>query len=305
MRSSLSRATALVLATALCAPGMAVAQQSEPAESSSAALTGAWEGWARLTNDWPGLACRYTGGADAVSVRMEIGAQGGQLTGSIAIDLPAEPASGCPPLRKRYSLRDATQAAGTLAFTDSGGNEWNLSARRGGRVLNGLMAWRAGGPEQPLAEGFTAQGGVRPLSRLSGEVRLTRPGAAEPEETAAAPAAETAAPQKKAGGGSHLKNFGLILGANVVGLGALYAANKLGKGSSESGVVTCSPRVCIVGAPNAPCFCEGNVVSGASCGTTTGGAPIGAPCDGKSVPCQAGLSCNGNVCEDRFGRCLY
>jgi hypothetical protein len=97
----------------------------------------------------------------------------------------------------------------------------------------------------------------------------------------------------------------IIIGANVVGLGLLYGVNKLGKGSSESGVVTCSPRTCIVGAINEPCYCEGNVLSGASCGTTTTGAPLGSPCDGKSVPCQAGLSCNSGICEDRFGRCPY
>ena len=56
---------------------------------------------------------------------------------------------------------------------------------------------------------------------------------------------------------------------------------------------------------NDPCFCEGNVVSGASCGTTSGGAPIGAPCDGSDVPCQASLSCNSGICEDRFGRCPF
>jgi hypothetical protein len=64
--------------------------------------------------------------------------------------------------------------------------------------------------------------------------------------------------------------------------------------------------VCIVGATiNDPCFCEGNVVSNASCGTTEGGAPINAPCDGKGVPCQSGLSCNSGVCQDRDGRCPF
>ena len=101
-------------------------------------------------------------------------------------------------------------------------------------------------------------------------------------------------------------NLGLVIGANVVALGLLYGANKLGKGSSDSGVLTCSPRVCIVGATiNDPCFCEGNVVSGASCGTTVGGAPIDAPCDGRSVPCRATLSCNSGICEDRDGRCQF
>jgi hypothetical protein len=107
------------------------------------------------------------------------------------------------------------------------------------------------------------------------------------------------------GAGKQAGNIIAIIGANVVGLGLVYGANKLGQGSSETGGVTCSPRVCIVGAPGAPCFCEGNVLSGGSCGTTTAGAPIGAPCDGTSVPCQAALSCNSGICEDRDGRCPF
>ena len=107
------------------------------------------------------------------------------------------------------------------------------------------------------------------------------------------------------GAGKQAGNVIAIIGANVVGIGLLYGANKLGKGSSESGGITCSPRTCIVGAPGAPCFCESNVLSGAPCGSTAAGAPIGAPCDGKSTPCQSNLSCNSGVCEDRDGRCPY
>jgi hypothetical protein len=107
------------------------------------------------------------------------------------------------------------------------------------------------------------------------------------------------------GAGKQVGHIAAIVGANVVGLGLLYGANKAGKGSSESGVVTCSPRTCIVGAPNEPCFCEGNVLSGASCGTTPAGSPLNAPCEVPNVPCQSGLSCNSGLCEDRFGRCPY
>jgi hypothetical protein len=244
-------------------------------------------------------------------VRLELSVVEGQLQGSVAIDLPAEPASGCPPLRKRYAIAEATQGAGTVSFTDAGGNEWTLSLRRGNAVLQGLLAWRPGGREEPLAEGFTSPDGQRPMTRLNGEVRLQRGGEeAKPEEPAAsapAPGAEGAlGPAPHAGVGRHVSNLGLVIGANVVALGLLYGANKLGQGGSESGVVTCSPRVCIVGASvNDPCFCEGNVVSGVSCGTTVSGAPAGAPCDGRSVPCQSGFSCNSGICEDRFGRCPY
>jgi hypothetical protein len=310
MRSLSRRITAWAVTAALALPaGVGAQEKAAPSGPPDAGPAGSWVGWAKLVNDWPGLACRYEGGPSAETVRLELTADGTNLTGSAAIDLPAEPGSGCPPLRKRFAIAEATQGPGTLSFTDSGGNEWTLAGRRGNTILQGLLTWRSGGPEQPLAEGFARPDGQRPSARLSGEIRLHRGEAGkEAEEVPAEPSAPkggaAAAPQS-AGAGKHVSNLGIVIGANVVGLGLLYGVNKLGKGSSSTGVVTCSPRVCIVGAPNDPCFCEGNVVSGAPCGTTTAGAPIGAPCDGRSVPCQAGLSCNSGLCEDRFGRCSF
>jgi hypothetical protein len=307
MRPRIRRLVARALALAVALPSTAFAQ--EPAPPAVTGVAGSWEGWAKLVNDWPGQTCRYDAGIETVSVRLELAGEGTALKGSVAIDLPAEPASGCPPLRKRYAIPETIQGPGTLCFTDSGGNEWTLAVRRSGTVLQGLLAWRQGGAEQPLAEGFSVPGGQRPAARLSGEVRLRRGGEEAGTEDAAGGAAPAtaepaAAPAAKAGAGTHARNLGIVLGANVVGLGLLYGVNKLGKGSSESGVVTCSPRVCIVGATiNDPCYCEGNVVSGASCGTTDGGAAQNAPCDGVSVPCQSGLSCNSGVCQDRDGRC--
>ncbi len=292
------RLSALVLASALLAPPSGLAQEpaetptTPPAPPAPGSLAGSWEGWAKLTNDWPGLACRYEGGSGATSVRVELGDAEGQLKGSIAIDLPAEAGSGCPPLRKRYAIAETMQGPGTLSFVDSGGNEWTLAVRRGATVLQGMLAWRQGGPEQPLAEGFAGPGEKRPAAHLSGEVRLHR-GAEAAEEPSGAATKEGAAeaPRKKIGAGGHAKNIAIILGANVVGLGLLYGVNKLGKGTSSSGVLTCSPRTCIVGATiNDPCFCEGNVVSGSSCGTTSSGQPLNAPCVVPTQPCQSGLS---------------
>jgi hypothetical protein len=324
---------ALLLAAALAAPTTAVGQQAEPvpvprpvppdAEAvpapepppaaapgeSPAVVGGSWSGWARLDNDWPGLACRYEPAGDEPSVHLELKPAEPGLRGSVAIDIPAAPGSACPPLRKRYTVAEVRMVPGSASFTDSGGNEWTLSARRNGSVLQGTLAWQQGGPDEPLADGFTLPDGIRPLSRLAGEVRLRRDDVpeAEGEEAAAAavPGVEGKPAAEKGGAGTHAGNVAKVIGANVVGLGLLWAANELGQGSSEAGVLTCSPRVCIVGAPNAPCFCEGNVVSGASCGSTTGGVPIGGACDGTTQPCQASLSCNSNVCEDRFGRCPY
>jgi hypothetical protein len=305
MRPLFSRFVALALTAGLAQPGAGFAQEPPAPPAPSAA--GSWEGWAKLTNEWPGQTCRYDGGPGATSVRLELTTVEGLLEGSVAIDLPAEAGSGCPPLRKRYSIAQATQGAGTLSFTDGGGNEWALSLRQRQALLQGLLAWHPGSEEEPLAEGFTIAGGQRPTTRLNGEVRLQRAAEAEAAGAVAAPAAEGGAgPPKHTSAGHHASNAALVIGANVVALGLLYGVNKLGKGSSESGVLTCSPRVCIVGATiNDPCFCEGNVVSGASCGSTKGGAPPGAPCDGKSVPCQATLSCNSGICEDRDGRCQY
>jgi len=304
MRPRSRRLVALALTAALALPPAGFTQEAAAPAGPSAA--GSWEGWAKLTNDWPGQVCRYDGGPGATSVRLELSVVEGQLKGSVAVDLPAEPASGCPPLRKRYAIAEATQGAGTVSFTDAGGHEWALSLRRGNAVLQGLLAWRQGGREEPLAEGFTSPDGQRPTTRLNGEVRLQRGGEGEPAAPPTPAAEGQTGPPPHTSAGQHAGHLGLVIGANVVALGLLYGANKLGKGTSESGVVTCSPRLCIVGAAvNDPCFCEGNLVSGVSCGTTVRGAPQGAPCDGRSVPCEASLSCNSGICEDRFGRCPY
>jgi hypothetical protein len=311
------RPLALLLAALVATPHVAraggpQAPAAQPPAAEPAGSAGSWEGWAKLTNDWPGQSCRYEGNASASSVQLALTSEAGKLRGSVAIDLPAEQGSACPPLRKRYAIEEVAAGPTTVSFTDSGGNEWTLAVRRAGLVLQGLLAWREGGPDQPLAEGFARPDGLRPLTRLSGEVRLSRADAGEPEAGGQAPAATSAsepgaAPRPKAGAGTHAKHVAIFLGANVVGLGLLYGVNKIGKGSASSGVLTCSPRVCIVGAPGAPCFCEGNVVSGSSCGSTPGaaGAPIGAPCDGTTVLCQSGLSCNSNRCEDGSGKCPY
>ncbi len=323
MRSHPPRGLAVLLASALLVPEVGFAQQAPPSSSEPAAeapappppvptgadLSGSWVGWATLTNDWPGLSCRYPGSPDTPSVHVELTNDGGRAHGSVAIDLAAEQGSGCPPLRKRYAIDEVSTGPGTAAFTDSGGHEWTFSVRRAGAVLHGLVAWREGGPEQPLAEGFARPDGVRPMTRLSGEVRLQRtPAAGEP----AAPAGAAARPPAKSGGGHKAGVVAAIIGVNAIGLGLLYGVNKLGKGNSGQGNVTCSARYCIVGAPNAPCFCENETItSGASCGLTTSGVPPGGACDNLKPgnPCQAGYSCNttgGNgVCEDRFGRCVF
>jgi hypothetical protein len=281
--------------------------EGSTARSGGAGIAGEWVGSATLTNDWPGHPCRYEGQADVASVRLELSPGPSGLQGSVAIDLPPIEGSGCPPLRKRYLITEVVLAPGVLSLTDSGGHGWDLSVVREGRVLHGMMAWQQGAADEPLAEGFSFADGTRPRSRLSGEVLLRKASANEEGESGgeAARGEATAAGAETTSTGRYIKHLGAVLGAMAVGGAALYGVNQLGQGSSEEGTVTCSPRRCVVGAPNEPCFCEGNVVSGQDCGQTESGIPIGGSCDFPSMPCEALLSCNSGLCEDRFGRCPF
>jgi hypothetical protein len=164
-----------------------------PAAAPAQDVSGAWSGWGRLTNDWPGLACVYDGSGTPGSVKLDLKQSGTSFGGTILLDVAPAPGSGCPPLRKQYLVVEARPSEGALTLVDSGGLEWNLAVREAGSVLAGLVAWKEGGAPEALAAGFSAQGKT-PLVRLSGEVRLERPGAAK-----AAPAtASTAAPAPSA-----------------------------------------------------------------------------------------------------------
>jgi len=303
MRPRARRAAVPLVALLLAAPVPGAPQGA----SVGGGLVGSWEGWATLVNEWPAHECRYEGRKDEVSVRLELSPGDGRLEGSVAIDLAPAPQSPCPPLRKRYAVTEVVIGEGVVSLTDSGGHEWNLGLQRQGSVLRGMLAWRQGAVEEPLAEGFSFADGTKPGSRLSGEVRLEK-ASPEPEAGGGETGGEAAGGGASAGGtsvGRHVGNFGVVLGATAVGLGLLYGVNKLGQGTSDQGTVTCSPRRCIVGAPQEPCFCEGNIVSGDSCGTTPSGVPLGGKCDYPSMPCAATLSCNNGVCQDAFGRCPY
>jgi hypothetical protein len=270
-------------------------------------LGGAWAGRATLTNDWPGFSCRYEGADDPPAVRLELRREGAQWTGSVAIDMAPAEGSGCPPLAKRYSIPAVQVAEGTLSFTDSGGLEWSLAVRRGEGLLKGMVAWKTG--DEALAQDFKAPGGATPLTRLSGEVRLARAqpaasGTGAGAEAAGGGAAAGAAPEKVTVG-KRAGHLAAIVAVNVVAVGALYGVNKAGKSTSEGGVVTCSPRYCIIAALGEPCLCNANVLSGAPCGSSASGAPQQGVCNNTDLPCQSGLSCNAGVCQDRFGSCPF
>ena len=296
MRPRVRRSGAFFISLLLALPPVGSSQ----APSEGSGVAGNWTGFARLTNDWPGHLCRYEGSNEEASVRLEISSVDGRLEGSVAIDLPPADGSDCPPLRKRFLITEVVLAESVVSLTDSGGHDWDLSMVREGRALQGMIAWQQGAADEPLADGFTFGDGTKPRSRLSGEVRLrkARTGAGDDEEGGGGDGKSTS-------GGTYIKHLGAIAGATLVGLGALYGANKLGSGSSEEGTITCSPRRCVVGAPGEPCFCEGNVVSGSDCMETETGVPIGEACIWPTLPCQALLSCNSFLCEDRFGRCPF
>jgi hypothetical protein len=283
-------------AFALMAAAAAVAQEPAPTPAPTD-LTGNWTGTGTFTNEWPTSACAYEGTAGP-AVTLELSRDAGKVSGSLAIDVPGAPGSGCPALRKRYQIPEAQVSQSAVSFTDSGGHEWTLGLRK--QFLKGLVVWKEGGPAgDPLAEGFSLPSGVRPLTRLSGEVKLER--VAEPAAAEAPPGA--AGKPKK--GGSVLRNLGIVLGANVVALGILVGVNKVAKSSSSSATVTCSPRTCLPGEPGQQCLCNANILSGNPCGTTSSGVPLGGVCDGNALPCQSSFSCNAGVCEDRNGRCPY
>jgi hypothetical protein len=301
-----------------------------PLAASAQDVAGAWSGWGRLANDWPGLACSYDGSAVPGSVKLDLKQSGNALGGTILLDIAPAAGSGCPPLRKQYLVTEARISEGAVTLVDSGGLEWNLAPREGGSVLTGLVAWKEGGAPEALAAGFSVQGKT-PLVRLSGEVRLERPGAAKPAAAApspspspAAPARETEAKEAPAGGapaaaggaapgggapkqatgGGRAGHIVAIIGANVVAAGAIYGVNKLGQSGATSGT-SCSPRNCFIGAPGEACLCNANVLAGAPCETVPGGVPLGGACDGTTRPCQSGFSCNGGICQDGSGACPY
>jgi hypothetical protein len=276
-------------------PGLAAAQESAAAPTD---LTGTWTGTGQFTNEWPQSTCVYEGTA-ATAVSLELSRDQGKVTGSLALDIPAAPDTSCPALRKRYQIPEAQVSQSEVSFTDAGGHTWNLALKK--QYLKGLMAWQEGSRgSEPLAEGFSLPTGVKPLTRLSGEVKLSRV-----EEPAPAEASPGKGDKTKKSSGHLVRNLGIVAVANVVALGALVGVNRVAKSGSSSAIITCSPRTCLPGEPGQQCLCNANVLSGTPCGTTTSGVPLAGVCDGNALPCQSGLSCNASVCEDRNGRCPY
>jgi hypothetical protein len=288
-------------------------------EASSSSLAGTWKGSAVLTNDSPPSSCRYEGGADSVVLKIQTADEG--LRAILRIEIPGTAGSGCPPLRKRYETGNVVVSGSGVSFIDPAGHTWTLALREG--KLVGLVNWTGGGKDEPLAEGYAPPGASAPLTRLSGEATLGRAGSEEaaPAEASAlqtgaaasvpptgadanapqpaAPAAASPQSKKKSG------FWPAFIGANIVGLGAFYGIKKATDDDSTGGSATCSPRFCVFSSVGDPCVCNINVTSGASCGSTSTGVVFGGVCNDTDLPCQAGLSCNNGICDDRVGRCPF
>ena len=284
------RLLSLVLVLTLSIGAAPRAQEGAPA-----GVFGSWKGTAALTNDSSPTTCRYEGAAESAVLKLQSTDAGPRAI--VRLEIPGTPGSDCPPLHKRYEATNVVIAGSAVSFLDPAGHEWSLALREGRLV--GLVAWKGGGKDEPLAEGFAPPGAPAPLTRLSGEVALDR-AAGEGEGSTAA-----AEPAAKAGAKSKSHFLPAFLAANVVGLGAFYGIKKATDDTSSGGTATCSPRYCVYGGISDPCTCNINITSGASCGQTTNGVPFGGVCNDKTLPCQATLSCNNGVCDDKLGRCPY
>jgi len=275
-------------------------------ESTAQTITGTWKGVARLTNESPPTTCRYEGGDESAVIKLQ--QEEGDLRAIVRLDIPGVPGSGCPPLLKWYEATNVVVTGSAVAFLDPAGHEWTLALRAS--KLVGLVAWKGGGRDDALAEGYAPPGGAPPLTRLAGEVSLLREeasavGEASPDSPAGAETEKTpaGAPETPKAGKSRF--WPAFLGANIVGLGAFYGIKKATDDDSTSGTATCSPRYCVFSGVADPCVCNINIVSGGACGQTTNGVPFGGVCNDSTLPCQADLSCNNGVCDDRVGRCPF
>jgi hypothetical protein len=261
--------------------------QDQPTAPTPAAgeLAGTWTGSAKLRSAGTAPAtCEYVGAAEPPAVTLRLAPDGDRVRGTLSLDLPAPSGSSCPPVRSQQEIEDVTVSGASVAFRDGLGHDWNLGLRTG--VLQGLVDWKPGD---------AAPAAAVPI-RLSGEVALKK-----------APAGAIASRKAPAGGsGSTARDVAVILGANVVGIGAFAAVNVLTNEKEQSeGQATCSPRACFYAGLSDACVCNIEVTAGGSCFTGATGAAAGAPCNASNQPCEAGLSCNNGICEDRGGRCPF
>jgi hypothetical protein len=271
----------------------------------NADFSGTWKGTAKFTNEWASPVCTFEGSdkAQAPAVTLEVTPQTGEGTSGV-VTLEVRPSAGpCPTLKKRYELPDIKVVGSRLAFVDAGGASWDLALHAG--TLVGIVNWRPGPLDEPLAEGFHAPDGSTPMTRLSGEVRLKREG---PQGTPSGPTGKTTAK-------GTLFGLGNIIVANLVAAGVLLEVHNLSKGGTggQGSQSNCSPRSCTIGGVAGACLCNDQIAQGGSCASSLNGlgGTIGAACFVTTpnplpadTPCANGLSCNNGVCQDfQTGQC--
>lgn len=301
----------LLLAVAIGAPSLA--QEPEPAPSPAPprppgrepreprGLTGRWVGSAKYQTD-AGTACRYEGTVDPPALALDLRADGGQ----VRLELPTPAGTQCPPLRIESALTELSLTPSTASFSDAQGRQWNLALQMG--VLRGLVTGSGGSGEVSL----TRRRPERAAKHAQAASEAPASDAAEETGSTATESSGPAAGATPAGGEGKPAGPGLkagtlgIIGANVVGLGALLAASgALQDESAGTSQLVCSPRQCLIGGPGEPCDCTATITTGAACGQTTSGVPVRGACALPDLPCQALLSCNNGVCEDRLGSCPF
>ncbi len=244
---------------------VAIALPSSAAKAPKDPFAGAWTGTARFTAASGTPACAWIGTYEPPAGKLDLQGSGTALTGTVTLEIPSED-EACPTFKVTSPVSEVVATASTLAFKDASGRSWNLGLKLG--RLTGLVSGSDGSGEVSL--GRTLEGGGK-------------------------------------GGGGMLSGTLGIVGANVIGIGALVGINRLAKEKGDEGgiVANCSPRICTVGGPGEPCDCNTPLIAGGQCGQTTAGQSFAQVCDPVNQPCQANLSCNNAICEDRFGRCPF
>ena len=195
------------------------------------------------------------------------------------------PGSGCPPLHKRYEATNVVVTSSAVSFIDPAGHEWHLGLR-GGRLV-GLVAWKGGGADEPLAEGFAPPGADAtpdpPFGR--GELRARR----RARGAGGGCGRGQAATATDAGRHQKRKFWPAFLGANVVGLGAFYGIKKATDDTSRGGAATCSPRFCVYGGSPIPATATSTSPRARPAARPQTGSPSGAPA--TTPPCPARPGC--------------
>jgi len=283
------------LAAALGAVVLAQQPETEP----PADLSGHWAGSAKFQTD--GTApCRYEGGVDPPSLVVELHSDG---TGRLRLNLEAPAGTSCPPVVIESPVADATLTPTTARFKDSAGREWDLALQAG--ALRGLFSGTDGSGELSLQR---RRAGQRAAAAAKSPEPTPTPGSSPSPSASPSPspaAGPAGSPSGTKGPGKKSRLLGFV-GANIVALGALLANSHATQDKSTgTSAFVCSPRSCLIGAPGEPCDCTSTITTGQDCGQTTGGVPVRGACALPNLPCQALLSCNNGVCEDRLGSCPF